>query len=77
MHLEGSAETLAARMAGRDHEFMPVTLLASQLDALEPLEPDEAHLLLDVRKSPSALVEDAFTALSERTATAMTTPAGE
>ncbi|MHC6594031.1 gluconokinase [Arthrobacter sp. C152] len=76
LHLEGSAETLAARMAGRNHEFMPVTLLASQLEALEPLEADEAHVLLDVRKSPAELVEDAVAAMHGRTATAIATRAG-
>ena len=35
-------------MAARDHEFMPATLLASQLEALEPLDADERHVLLDV-----------------------------
>ncbi|MFP3459968.1 gluconokinase [Arthrobacter globiformis] len=75
VHLEGSAETLAARMAGRNHEFMPVTLLASQLEALEPLEPDEAHVLLDVRKPPAELVEEAVTVLQSNTAAATATPA--
>lgn len=77
VHLEGTAETLGARMAGRNHEFMPVTLLASQLEALESLEPNEAHVLLDVRKSPAALVEDAIAALQPGTATAVTAAAGE
>lgn len=77
VHLEGSAETLATRMAGRNHEFMPVTLLASQLEALEPLEADEDHLLLDVRKPPAELVEDAVTALqSEAAPAAVTSAAG-
>jgi gluconokinase len=77
LHLEGSMDTLAARMAARNHEFMPVTLLASQLDALEPLESDEAHMLLDVRETPAGLAEHAATALRARTSTAITTPAGE
>lgn len=41
LHLEGSMDTLAARMAARSHEFMPATLLTSQLEALEPLDSDE------------------------------------
>lgn len=77
VHMEGSAETLAARMAGRNHEFMPVTLLASQLEALEPLEPGETQVVLDVRKPPAELVEDAVAALHDRTAPALATPAGE
>lgn len=76
VHLEGSADTLSARMAARNHEFMPANLLASQLEALEPLEADEAHVLLDVRQSPSELVESAAVVLLGR-AQAITTPAGE
>jgi gluconokinase len=69
-------DTLAARMASRDHEFMPVTLLSSQLEALEPLEPDEAHVILDVRRSPAELAELAEDALIGRMSKAITTPAG-
>jgi gluconokinase len=79
LHLEGSADTLAARMAARNHEFMPATLLASQLDALEPLDPDERHVLLDVRRSPAAIAETVCVALDANTSTTgeSTTPAGE
>ena len=77
LHLHGSVETLAGRMAARDHEFMPVTLLASQLEALEPLDSDEAHLILDVRRSPAELAELAENAVKYRMSKVMTTPAGE
>lgn len=77
LHLHGSMDTLATRMAARDHEFMPITLLASQLEALEPLEPDEAHVILDVRQSPAELAERAENALINPMSKAMTTPAGE
>ena len=77
LHLHGSMDTLAARMAARDHEFMPATLLASQLEALEPLDPDEAHVVLDVRQSPAELAERAEDALTGRMSKAITTPAGE
>lgn len=72
LHLQGSVDTLAARMAARNHEFMPATLLASQLEALEPLDPDELHVLLDVRQSPAELADTVCAALE-----AITTPAGE
>jgi gluconokinase len=77
LHLHGSMDTLAARMAARSHEFMPVTLLASQLEALEPLEPDEAHVILDVRQPPAELAERAEDALIVRMSKARTTPGGE
>jgi gluconokinase len=76
LHLEGSADTLAARMAARKHEFMPASLLASQLEAMEPLDAEERHVLLDVRQSPAELADEACAAL-EGLAVESTTAAGE
>ncbi|WP_432245951.1 gluconokinase [Arthrobacter sp. G.S.26] len=76
LHLQGSSDTLAARMAARNHEFMPATLLASQLEALEPLAADERQVLLDVRKSPSELADRAAAAL-DGLAVDWTTAAGD
>ena len=42
VHLVGSAEVLAERLARRTGHFMPLSLLQSQLDTLEPPDPDEA-----------------------------------
>ncbi|MCW4386415.1 gluconokinase [Salinibacterium sp. SYSU T00001] len=42
VHLAGSRDVLESRMRGRAGHFMPVGLLDSQLDTLEPLDPDEA-----------------------------------
>ena len=64
LHLTGSAETLTSRVAGRQHEFMPAAMLTSQLAALEPLESDEPHILLDIRESPATLVEQVRLALT-------------
>jgi gluconokinase len=36
VHLFGSFAELSARLAARNHEYMPATLLKSQLDTLEP-----------------------------------------
>jgi gluconokinase len=36
IHLSGSFEALSARLAARNHEYMPATLLKSQLETLEP-----------------------------------------
>ena len=47
VHLHAPYDVLEARMAGRDH-FMPSSLLRSQFDTLEPLQPDEAGVLIDV-----------------------------
>ncbi|MFJ6535107.1 gluconokinase [Paenarthrobacter sp. NPDC091711] len=58
VHLNGDRETLLARMNARDHEFMPSSLLDSQLSTLEPLGSDERHVLADFKLSPPVLVDD-------------------
>jgi len=47
LHLHGDFDVLRARMTVRDH-FMPASLLQSQLDTLEYLEPDEHGIKVDV-----------------------------
>ncbi len=42
VHLAGSRELIAQRMATRDGHFMPLSLLESQFASLEPPGPDEA-----------------------------------
>ena len=42
VHLEGSRDLIACRMAKRTGHYMPLSLLDSQFAALEPPEPDEA-----------------------------------
>ena len=59
LHLTGPAEVLAERMGDREGHFMPGSLLRSQLDTLEAIEPDEDALVLDVRADPDALVDAA------------------
>ena len=66
IHLSGSAATIAARMDARAHEFMPRTLLESQLATLEGLGPDEAHALVDISLEPGALVETVVRELEVR-----------
>lgn len=59
VHLEGSLEVLSARLEGRTDHFMPPALLASQLATLEPLEADEAAVIVDVAASMSHIVQSA------------------
>ncbi|MGU3575506.1 gluconokinase [Brucellaceae bacterium C25G] len=56
IHLDGSKETITARLAQRLEHFMPVSLLASQFGALEPLMPDEGGITVDVRLSPDEII---------------------
>lgn len=60
-HLSGARELIAARMHGRVGHYMPTSLLESQLSALEPLRADEAGVELDIRLSPSQLIEQILT----------------
>ncbi|MGD0054256.1 MAG: gluconokinase [Acidimicrobiales bacterium] len=46
--LSGSQELLQSRLDVRKHQFMPTSLLASQLAILEPLEEDEQGLRVDI-----------------------------
>ena len=57
VYLEGSPETIAARQAARPGHFMPASLLASQFATLEPLQPDEDGVVLDVDQSVDAIVQ--------------------
>ncbi|MGI5351409.1 gluconokinase [Streptomyces sp. CA-250714] len=52
VHLEGSYELIAARLARRKGHFMPPSLLRSQFDALEPLGRDERGVTVSVAGTP-------------------------
>ena len=57
LHLTGSPELVGSRQAGRPGHFMPSSLVMSQFDALEPLDPDERGMSIDVGRSVDAIVE--------------------
>lgn len=63
VHLDGPREVLVARIAARTHAFMPTTLLDSQLATLEPLQPDEHGIVLDLREPVPQLVAEAVRAI--------------
>jgi gluconokinase len=66
LHLDGDPAVLLQRVAERHDHFMPATLLTSQLATLEPLEADEAGVVLDFA-SPAAGIVSAFTATLQPT----------
>jgi gluconokinase len=66
LHLHGTPAVLGARISGRTGHFMPSALLVSQLETLEPLEPDEDGTVVDVARSPEEIVELGLTRLSLR-----------
>jgi gluconokinase len=48
LHLHADFDVLFDRMAARTKHFMPSSLLQSQFDTLEPLQPDERGAVIDV-----------------------------
>lgn len=56
VYLQGSRELIGARMAARQHHFMPPALLDSQFATLEEPEPEENPIIV-----PVDLAKDAVT----------------
>src|SRR6476659_7382495 len=57
MHLEGGRDVIARRQASRPGHFMPASLLESQFATLEPLEPDENGVVIDVDQGVDQIVQ--------------------
>lgn len=56
VHLAGERSLLEQRVSNRPGHYMPPSLLDSQLRTLEPLQPDESGIPLDIRDMPEQLV---------------------
>jgi gluconokinase len=56
VHLQGPRDLIANRMQSRQGHYMPLSLLDSQLRDLEPLQPDEGGISLDIALRPDALL---------------------
>ena len=63
VELDSSPAVLAERMAQRADHFMPPSLLASQLELLEPLAPDEDGVRIPNDDPPALVVTRAVAAL--------------
>jgi gluconokinase len=63
LHLTNDPATLAERLEQRAGHFMPASMLASQLEALEALEPDEMGIVLANDTTPDDLARRAIAAL--------------
>lgn len=62
VELKVSAEELSRRMTSREH-FMPSSLLASQLAALEPLADDESGVVVVNDRPPIEVADEAISRL--------------
>ena len=60
VHLAGTREVIKQRMVAREGHFMPIKLLDSQFAALEPLQSDEASIVVDIDQRFERVVEDAL-----------------
>ncbi|MCW3813928.1 gluconokinase [Micromonospora sp. DR5-3] len=63
LHLDGTAELIRDRLDRRVGHYMPASLLDSQRAILEPLEPDESGVVLEVSATPDELVATAISRL--------------
>ncbi len=63
VHLDPPRAVLERRIGHREGHFMPASMLASQLDALERLEPVEPGTTLDGMGSPGELAEQVIATL--------------
>ncbi len=75
VHVRVAEPVLRDRLARRSGHYMPVALLDSQLQALEPLQPDEPGAVVD-GDAPVAEVVDAVLAGLPAGATGRGTPPG-
>jgi gluconokinase len=66
VYLKGSFELMRERLAKRKGHYMPLSLLASQFDALQ--EPADA-IVVDVEQSPESIIRQILQALRARLST--------
>jgi gluconokinase len=63
VYLRGDRAVLEGRLGARASHFFPRRLLDSQLADLEPPQPDESPIVVDITDSPATLVAAAAAAL--------------
>jgi carbohydrate kinase (thermoresistant glucokinase family) len=60
VHLSGSKELIFARLSERSHHFMPIGLLNSQFQTLEPLDEGETGKAFEISKPVDQIVDEAI-----------------
>ncbi|MEU0838405.1 gluconokinase [Streptomyces sp. NPDC005962] len=63
LHLTGERKLIADRMQERKGHFFSGAMLDSQLATLEPLQPDENGVAVDIAPGPETITEQAVAAL--------------
>lgn len=74
IHLTGTRGRVAERLHHRAGHFMPSALLESQLQTLEPLQPDELGAAVSVEGDPGEVTRDAIAALRRLSVVQTPTP---
>ncbi|WIB62950.1 MULTISPECIES: gluconokinase [unclassified Curtobacterium] len=64
--LTGDEDVIAERQRRRHHEYMPDSLLGSQLATLEPLQADEAGLVVRIDQTLESVIQSIDSALVTR-----------
>ena len=64
LHLRADRGVITCRIAGRHGHFMPVSLIDSQFQALEPLRANEAGLVIDASAPPEDIVRAAIASIN-------------
>ncbi|MFF2022608.1 gluconokinase [Streptomyces sp. NPDC058171] len=64
LHLAGERSLIEDRMSHREGHFMPTALLDSQFATLQPLEPDEVGVVVDVAGDPGDITARSVVALA-------------
>lgn len=67
VHLAGTRDRISGRLNARMDHFMPSTLLDTQLSTLEPLDPDERSIVVDVGPPPAEIAAKVIAALEALT----------
>jgi len=65
VYLTGRTDLIRRRLEARTGHYMPASLLESQLATLEPPDPDEHPIVIDVSETPEALVGRILAALDQ------------
>ena len=71
VHLDLPAEVATNRMKQRTNHYMPASLLRSQLDCLEPLEPDERGFRVEATAIPEQLIASIILRLTDEEASGL------
>jgi len=66
IHLEGGFDYIAQLVSQREGHFMPLSLLQSQFDTLEPLQADEDGVKVSIENGIETVLQDATAFMNAR-----------